>query len=222
MPLSQKLQLLGLVNPSHVSVTTNDLLVILDYPKVKIFNRAYQQCLHHFQPGPDLHSIPSCLAVDKNLIAVGYDDKEKISLHNLNGCLIKVLSAPMMGEHLSIHRQQFVYISRDKKKLQAVDINGKSIFSSDIHGNPSDSQAHGLCHDSEGDIYVAVHAGRLKEGEIQHFSPDGTYTGCVHRVRGYPAGIAFTPASDLAIAAERSVKIYPSGPTIHRQNALRK
>ncbi|XP_022103865.1 uncharacterized protein LOC110986360 [Acanthaster planci] len=214
---------LTLTNPSHICVSKDDHIIVLDVQKVKFFRRGYPYLLRHFEPGRNLGN-PSCLASDdKNRIAVGYEDTNKISLHSSDdGSLIKELSAPKIGEQLTAHENHFIYITKDKRKLLAVDIDGNFVFSAVIHSSVPESKAHGLCCDSHGNIYVTVHAGQLLEGDIQYFSPDGRYKGHVERIAFTPAGITFTPAGALALAAEGTVKIFPSWPEILSHSTLRR
>ncbi|XP_038050669.1 E3 ubiquitin-protein ligase TRIM56-like [Patiria miniata] len=202
-------ELTALYHPSHVSVNREDSLVVLDGLAVKVFNRKDYELLHEFMPGRGSNSTPTCLAVDDNdLIAVGYEDKEVICLHSLDGTLIRTLPAPMIGDYLTTYKQRFIYINHGRKKLIAVDYDGIRVFSEDvdIHKQDKNLGPTSECCDKEGLIYVAV----LKpwSGEIHCFGPDGKYKGCAIDACGPTLGLTFTPQGELALAAEQAVQIY--------------
>ena len=82
------------------------------------------------------------------------------------------------------------------------------VFSVDIKtGYP-----YGVCCDSDGSIYMYVVLCEKRtitaSDEIQHYSPDGKYIGCVIKGCGNPYGMTFTPGGDLVVATGKGVKIY--------------
>ncbi|XP_033640425.1 uncharacterized protein LOC117300752 [Asterias rubens] len=198
----QELSIQGITGPSRVTVNKNDELIVLDRGAVKIFNRNYQ-LLHQFNPG----SEPSCIAVDdNNLIAVGYRTKAEISLHKPDGSIIRTLSAPGIDEYLTTHKQQLIYTNLRDNKLASVTYNGGMVFSVGINQS---GRPRGVCCDKDGSIYVAVwRVPYSSSGDIDHYSPDGKYIGCIIKDCGYPNGITFTPAGDLVVATYDSVQIY--------------
>ncbi|XP_022111727.1 E3 ubiquitin-protein ligase TRIM71-like, partial [Acanthaster planci] len=95
---------------SSISVNEFDQLITLSGPRVTVLNKDFQS-LSQFSPGKeaDTDGKPSCLAVDdNNLIAVGYKDKEQISLHNPDGSIIRALPAPMIDSYMTISNQQII------------------------------------------------------------------------------------------------------------------
>ncbi|XP_022103863.1 uncharacterized protein LOC110986358 [Acanthaster planci] len=214
--ISEELQLEGLRKPSHVSVNSDDEIIVLDGTTVKIFNIEKKPCLHQFQPGEETNSTPTCLAVEGgDVIAVGYRDKEQISLHRRDGTLIRRLRAPMIGDNLTLLRKQQQLISiiysintEVDGKLLSVDCYGRIVFAVDIPSNIQGPwHANGLCCDKDGYIYVTIH-GKPLQGEIQQFDPNGHYIGCVLDKCGYPGDITFTPAGELVLATWDSIKVY--------------
>ncbi|XP_038058831.1 transcription intermediary factor 1-alpha-like [Patiria miniata] len=214
--ISKELQLAGLTEPTHVSVNRDDEIIVLHKrAEIKIFNRGYQPCLHQFLPGTETGNIPTCLAVDGgDVIAVGYRGKEEISLHKRDGSLIRRIPAPKIEKNLAIYKQQLFYTcngDNNQRLLSSIDSYGRTVFSVHI---PSNIQgvwhANGLCCDKDGNIYVAVSGWPLaiRHGEIQHFSHDGYYIGCVISVDDFPGDVTCTPAGELAVAAVESVKVY--------------
>ncbi len=204
--ISQELPIKGLTEPSRVTVNKNDELIVLDKGTVKIFNKNYQ-LMNQFNPG----SEPSCLAVDdNNLIALGYYDKEEISLHKPDGTVIRTLPAEEIGEILTTYKQRLIYINWNSSKLVSVDYNGKVVFSVGINQS---GEPRGVCCDTDGSIYVHVAVGGMfgffSQGNINHYSPDGEYIGCIIKDCGFsPNSLTVTPAGDLAVAVSDSVKIY--------------
>ncbi|XP_071804769.1 uncharacterized protein [Asterias amurensis] len=200
--IPQELLIQGITRPSSMTVNENDELIVLENETVNIFSRNYQ-LLHQFNPGRK----PSCIAVDDiNLIAVGNYTKAEISLHKPDGSLIKTLSAPGIGYHLTTYKLRLIYTNWDGNKLVSVTYNGGMVFSVDINqsGFP-----RGVCCDKDGSIYVAVwRATYPSSGDIHHYSPDGKYIGCIIKACGYPNGITITPAGDLVVATDKSVQIY--------------
>ncbi|XP_071807503.1 uncharacterized protein [Asterias amurensis] len=188
--------------PSRVTVNKNDELIGVDHEAIKIFNRKYQ-FLHQFK---GLFSWPSCIAVDRNnLIAVGYTSS-RISLHRPDGSLITTLPAPGIGQYLTFHKHQIIYTKWDDKKIVSVNYNGDIIFSVDINQS---RWPRGVCCDKDGNIYVAVGYARLTPtgGEIQQYSPDGTYIGPIIKLPNCPYGIKLTASGDLVVTTEESVCI---------------
>ncbi|XP_071807347.1 uncharacterized protein [Asterias amurensis] len=204
--IAQRLPINGLSHPSRVTVNKNAELIVLDDEAVKIFNRDYQP-LHKFTLRPGKNSRPSCLAVDDyNLIAVGYKNKEEISLLQPNGPLIRTLPAPGIGRYLTTYKQQLIYTNWLGRKLVAVDYDGDMVFSVDIIDS---GWPQGVCCDKDGSIYVAVwNAGLSSSGEVQQYGPDGKYIGCIIKECDNPWGLTFTSSDDLVVAAGKSVQIY--------------
>ncbi|XP_038074577.1 protein PML-like [Patiria miniata] len=175
-----------------LAINKDDQLLILDNPAVKIFNKEYQ-LLHQFLPGKEasVDGMPTCLAVDSsNLIAVGYMDKEQISLHNPDGSLVRTLPAPKIDVHLIFSNKELIYTNIKEGLLMAVDLHGNKLFTQ------SCSDPCGLCCDDAGDIYL------LASNKICHFSADGK---CIASwdCQGN-SDIAYTPAHKLAVT-HRSV-----------------
>ncbi|XP_071804580.1 uncharacterized protein [Asterias amurensis] len=198
----QELPIQGITRPSNMTVNENDELIVLDNETVKIFSRNYQ-LLHQFNPG----SKPSCIAVDdNNLIAVGSRTKAEISLHKPDGSLIRRLSAPWIGGYLTTYKQQLIYTNCRDEKFVSVTYDGGMVFSVDINQR---GWPQGVCCDKDGSIYVAVRRGQYSSpDEIQHYSPDGKYIGCIIKDCDYPYGLTFTPAGDLVVATSNSIQIY--------------
>ncbi|XP_071803856.1 uncharacterized protein [Asterias amurensis] len=200
--VSQELPIQGLTRRSKVTVNKNDELIVLDDETVKIFSRNYQ-LLHQFNPG----SEPSCIAVDdNNLIAVGYYDKSEISLHKPDGSLIRTLPAPGIGGYLTTHKQQLIYTNWNDKKLVSVTYNGEMVLSVDINQSRRPS---GVCCDKDGSIYDAVQRGLFwSSHELDHYSPNGKFIGCIIKDCAALNCITFTPAGDLVVTTFKSVQIY--------------
>ncbi|XP_071804521.1 uncharacterized protein [Asterias amurensis] len=198
----QELTIQGLTTQSRVAVNKNDELIVLDYTEVKIFNRN-DRLLHQFNPG----SVQTCIAVDdNNLIAVGYHRKAEISLHKPDGSHIRTLPAPGIGCYLTTYKQRLIYTNWNDKKLVSVTYDGETVFSVDIN---QPWRPRGVCCDKDGGIYVAVQRGLYPPlGDIYHYSPDGKCIGCIIKDCYDTKGITFTPAGDLVVATDKSVKIY--------------
>ncbi|XP_033627227.1 wiskott-Aldrich syndrome protein homolog 1-like [Asterias rubens] len=108
-----------LENPNSLAVNKDDHINILDGPTVKTFGSNCRLLISQFTPDEDFE--PTCLAVDENnLIAVGYEDKEKVSLHNPDGSLIRTLSAPGIDKYMAMRNQRIIYTSRIDRALICV------------------------------------------------------------------------------------------------------
>ncbi|XP_038054678.1 uncharacterized protein LOC119726899 [Patiria miniata] len=199
-------QINGLTNVRCIAVSKDNKLFVIDGQKVKVFSKQHQ--LHQFKPGKWLHSQPTCLAVDdSNLIAVGYDGKNEISLHNPDGSRIRRLPAPMIGDYLTMHNHHLIYTNWLNKRLVCVDYYGASVFSVDMTSNMQEGYyPNGVCCNSDASIYVAVFG--HPTGDILHYSPNGKYIGCVINGCSDPRGITFTLDGDLVVAAGESVQVY--------------
>ncbi|XP_038074961.1 uncharacterized protein LOC119742833 [Patiria miniata] len=170
-----------------LAINKDDQLLILDNPAVKIFNKEYQ-LLHQFLLGKEagVDGTPTCLAVDSsNLIAVGYKDKEQISLHNPDGSLVRTLPAPKIDAHLIFSNKRLIYTNSKEGLLMAVDLHGNKLF------NQSCFSPEGLCCDDAGDIYLRT------PNNFCHFSADGK------RIASWycpdSPDITYTPAHKLAV-----------------------
>ncbi|XP_022101912.1 uncharacterized protein LOC110985291 [Acanthaster planci] len=208
---SPRQEITALYYPSHISVTRNDLLVVLDGLSVKIINQE-DKLLHEFMPGRSSNSTPTCLAVDDTgeLIAVGYEAKEEISLHSVDGELIQTLPAPMIGDYLIIFNRRFIYTNHGQKRLVAVNFDGVLVFSEDVDLTKQGKNLgpSSVCCDKNGIIYVAVLT--PWSGDIHCFSPDGNHIGCVVKGCGPTLGLTFTAQGELVLASEHAVQIYHS------------
>ncbi|XP_033624469.1 uncharacterized protein LOC117287938 isoform X2 [Asterias rubens] len=176
--------------PTAIAVNNQDHLIVLDKPNVKTLNKEFQ-LLHQFTPGKESDSEPTFLAVDENnLIAVGYKDKEEVSLHNPDGSLIRTLSAPGIDKYMAMSNQRIVYICN--KKLIFVDYQGNKILEQE-----KPQQITGVCCDhNSGDIYLLHY-----DGKIQHLSAIGAHVGWVFFVDlGLSLGpITFTHNDTIAV-----------------------
>ncbi|XP_033644828.1 uncharacterized protein LOC117304461 [Asterias rubens] len=206
--LPKELSIKGLINPSRVTVNKNDELIVVDNTEVKIFNGNYR-CIHQFRV-----NRPSCIAVDENnLIAVVSWRNSEISLHEPDGSLIRKLPAPGIGRHFTIHKQQIIYLYTNMGvvKLVALDYFGGTVFSVNTrlpHRSLPVGGPNGVCCDEkDGRIYIAVCERGTSYGEIQHYSPKGNFIGCIMKWTR-PNCIILTPAGDLVMATDDSVKIY--------------
>ncbi|XP_038058809.1 E3 ubiquitin-protein ligase TRIM33-like [Patiria miniata] len=199
-------------NPVCVAVNKNDQLLTLDGPFVKIFDRKRMyKLVHQFTPAQGPHSKPTCLAVDDgNLIAVGYEKTEQISLHHPNGSLLRRVPAAMTIENLTASRQRLIFTNWDRKKLVAVDYHGKLVFCVDTNQSMARNWGPaGVCCGGDGSIYLAVCGLGSSSGEIHHFGLDGKYVRCLVQDCGSPRGIAFSAKEDsLVVAAGNSVHIF--------------
>ncbi|XP_022096210.1 E3 ubiquitin-protein ligase TRIM33-like isoform X2 [Acanthaster planci] len=206
--LQQATPIPDLTDPSHVSRTMQDQLIILDGPTVKIFSRE-GELLDQFMPDGGVNSKLTCLAVDGDgRIAVGYKYNEKVCLHETDGTLIKKLPAPMIGEHLTIYKRRLIYTNHGYRMLRAVDYDGAAAFSVDIISDiDSDWGPTGVCCDHDGCIYVAVNG--WSYSEVQRFSSEGEFQGQILDTCGFPWGITLSPDSNsLVVAAHNCVAVF--------------
>ncbi|XP_022108551.1 tripartite motif-containing protein 2-like [Acanthaster planci] len=212
-----------LQKPCDVAVSTDNQLVVIDTPVVKVFNKQ-KKLANQFVSGKvttssskvnaeeEPESDLRCIAIDcKNQIAIGDKGKRIVSLHQLDGALIKAIPAELIAKHLAIGGlESIIYTNLQARLLLASDLKGQEIFS--LHTLTQENPAYeptGVCCDSSGDIYVALQ-GTIKgqRGEIHHFSPKGEHIACVARGLNSPLGITFTPDGDLAVADVHNVKVY--------------
>ncbi|XP_022108455.1 E3 ubiquitin-protein ligase TRIM71-like isoform X2 [Acanthaster planci] len=206
--VSKELKIPGVRKPRRVAVNKADLLVVLVGPFIKTFNREYHR-FSDFKPGicrrPNSH--PTCLAVDdNNLIAVGYEKEEEISLHNLDGTLITILSSPGIGDYLTSHKQRLIYTDQKAHKLHSIDYSGREVFTTDISTIDRKGSARGVCNDKDGNIYVVIHC-LCESDEIHYFDPKGTYMGRVIKGFKHARSLALAPNSDLVVVEESSVAL---------------
>ncbi|XP_071789126.1 E3 ubiquitin-protein ligase TRIM56-like [Asterias amurensis] len=217
-----------LQRPCDIATDRDDLLMVVDSPTVKVFNKQ-RKLIYQFIPGETTSTLKNgikngnaeteepesdlrCIAVDiKNQIAVGDKGKRLISLHNVDGSLIKTVPAEMISKHLTFgSTERLIYTNLQARMLLASDFKGQEVFA--IHTMSEENPEYeptGVCCDSSGDIYIAVHSMvKGHKGEIHHFSPKGEHIACIVRGLNAPYGITFTPDGDLAVADVHNVKIF--------------
>ncbi|XP_022081708.1 E3 ubiquitin-protein ligase TRIM33-like [Acanthaster planci] len=188
--------------PVDFEVNKDDQLIILFESAVKIFNKEYQ-LLHQFSPSKeaDTDGTPSCLAVDgNNLIAVGYKDKERISLHNPDGSFIRTLPSPAIGSYMTISTQRIIYTNTYTKQLISVDYEGNEKFREQIYQG---QVPRGVCCDEAGDIYIITESYCL-----YHYSSEGKYIETLVRDLRDHNDIKFTSKGQLAMTGPSSTRIY--------------
>ncbi|XP_038046106.1 uncharacterized protein LOC119720494 [Patiria miniata] len=202
---SEELEIKGLVDPSHVEVNQKDEIIVLDRPVVQFFDREFQ-FLRQLDPGPEV-KVTSLAVDESNRIAAGCDTEE-ILLFNEDGFHAKTLPAPMLNDYLAARNRRLIYTNYRKELLVGVDYDGKMLFSVPIQSSMTGNWGpKGVCCDIDGNIFVGC-CGWQSWGEIQHYSPEGQFLGCVVKGCGPAHGIALTPDGDLVVAAVKSVKVY--------------
>ncbi|XP_022087097.1 E3 ubiquitin-protein ligase TRIM33-like [Acanthaster planci] len=194
-------------DPSAVKLSVNfevnkdNQFIILFESDVKIFNKEYQ-LLHQFSPGKeaDIEGTPTCLAVDdNNLIAVGYKDKEFISLHNSDGSFIRTLPAPAIESYMTISNRCIIYTNASTKQLTSVDYEGNKRF---VVQTYQGQVPHGVCCDRAGDIYIIT-----SSNQVKHFSAEGKYIEILVSDLDSHLDVKFTPGGQLAMTGQ-STRIY--------------
>ena len=91
--------------PWGVAVDSDDMLLVTDGQNVKVYDNNLK-FIHQFRPSQDDvegHSESSLLGIaeeKKNRVAVADKGRKLISLHNLDGSIISVISNEMIGDVL--------------------------------------------------------------------------------------------------------------------------
>ncbi|XP_022095759.1 uncharacterized protein LOC110981987 [Acanthaster planci] len=191
----------------HILVNKDDQAIILINNAVKILSKDYKT-LHMFES--TVRGTATCLATDDaSLIAVGCEDTQEVSLHSTSGSLFKRLRAPMIGNYLTIHKKQLIYTNWAKRKLLAINDNGDSIFSTDVTSPEERWGPTGVCCSKNGSIYVAVCGEWPSAGQIQQYSPEGVFVGCIiERCCTVYGMTLLDDDKKLAVAAKTAVKIF--------------
>ena len=200
----------GLSTPTQAAVNKDDHFIIIDGTEVKIFSKKFK-LLHRFKPGRGFNSTPTCIAVDgNNLIAVGYEHRDEITLHNPDGSFIRKMLAPGISGYLTTCNQHLIYTNWQNYKLISVDYNGCLVFSIDLIDKHDKElwKPTGVICDNDGSIYVAVRKCLGQSVEILQYSPDGKFIGCAVKGHRHLYGITFTPDGDLVAAAGDCFQVY--------------
>ncbi|XP_038055129.1 E3 ubiquitin-protein ligase TRIM56-like [Patiria miniata] len=200
--------------PYSVAVTCDDLLLITDVDKVKVFDSELQ-LQHQFVPSkedPDcrLKSYLSGISVDtKNRVAVADSGRKVISVHNLDGSLITTVPNDMIHGYISFSREDcLVFTNYHERRLLCVDLKGNKVFDVGTSVGRKSAKPIGVCCDEAGDIYVSTHYGQTGSCEIHHYDPEGMYIGRVARGLFNPFAMAFATDGNLVVADMHSVKIF--------------
>ncbi|XP_038053645.1 E3 ubiquitin-protein ligase TRIM56-like [Patiria miniata] len=201
-------------DPCGVVVSGDDVLLVTDKMHVKVFDSSLE-FIRQFTPshndtGQDSESCLTGIAVDeKNRIAVADSGRKLISLHMLDGSLMKTIPHEMVGYGLAVGiKERLIFTNYSNERLICITYTGEGVFSVSTscvkqHGRPS-----GVCCDDAGDIYVSVDSEEFEGGEVHHYTPEGVFIGRVARGLHSPCGLTFTPSGDLVVADEVSVKIF--------------
>ncbi|XP_038058536.1 tripartite motif-containing protein 45-like [Patiria miniata] len=201
-----------LKSPTDMAVTMDDVLFVANYNGViNIFNKGYQ-FIQQFNACEESHinATPVCLAVDDSeLLAVGYKGMDRISLHTLDGSLIRTVHAPMIANHLVISNKRLTYTNSDKKKLMSLDYHGNSIFTVDSFQN---SAPRGLCCDKAGDFIVIAYCRRkgLNNSvyQIHRYSAEGRYIDTLVKDVGNRTRIANISDGKIVVTGDSQTQIY--------------
>ncbi|XP_071810399.1 E3 ubiquitin-protein ligase TRIM32-like [Asterias amurensis] len=197
--------------PFDVAVTSNDLLLVIDGPDVKVYDRELRY-IRQFRPSQNQvmgQSVLGGIAVDKkDRIAVSDCTRKVISLHNMDGSIIStIIHHAEIGNpcRLSVSsNERLIFTNYKTIKLVCLDFMGNEVAHF-TGGKPV--TLIGVCCDDAGDIYVSLHFGTVGTGEIHHCDASGEHFGCVARGLYSPLGMKFTPTGDLIVAERYSVKI---------------
>ncbi|XP_033642994.1 tripartite motif-containing protein 2-like [Asterias rubens] len=202
-----------LKRPFDVVVTSNDLLLVIDGPDVKVYDRELRY-IRQFRPSQNQVAGQSTLGgivVDKkDRIAVVDLKRKVISLHNMDGSIISSIHHAEIGNPcgLSVSSyERLIFTNYHNMKLVCVDFMGNEVFniSTSIGGKPA--KPLGVCCDDVGYFCVSVHCGERGPCEIHHYNASGEHIGCLARGLYSPQGMTFTPTGDLIVAERYSVKI---------------
>ncbi|XP_038058012.1 uncharacterized protein LOC119729505 [Patiria miniata] len=191
-------------HPTGLAVDKDDHFHVLIDSEINIFNRDYQ-LIQQFTAGDfdeeSDDSKPTCIALDDSLIAVGFEDKEQISLHNTDGSLIRTVPAPMIAKALTISNKRLLYTSYKEEKIICIDFEGNNIFTVNMAENVGPL---GVRCDQAGDIYVLVLVCDEEETQLHHYNSDGKFIESL--ITGLDGHVDLTFTHDGKIAMCGSVK----------------
>ncbi|XP_038052511.1 E3 ubiquitin-protein ligase TRIM56-like [Patiria miniata] len=199
-------------NPGFVAVTTGGLLLVADTNYVKVLDSSLS-VIRQFTTSPDDADDKTDLSditVDKeNRIAVADSKRKIISLHHLDGSLIRIIPNDMFGGGLAIGiRERLVFTNFYESKLICTTYTGDEVFNVDTLLDGEPACPWGVCCDDAGDIYVNVGSERFDSCEVHHYSPAGVFIGRVARGLHSPVSLTFSQNGDLVVADGVSVKIF--------------
>ncbi|XP_038054327.1 tripartite motif-containing protein 2-like [Patiria miniata] len=198
-------------NPWRVAVSSEDLLFVTDKKKVKVFDAELEFVCEFTEGLSEISEIAlTGIAVDNQRVAVADDGRKIISVHNLNGSLIAMISNEMVKNYVAIsNKEHLIFTNYQEKRMLCVDFEGSEVFNvmTELNGEPA-SPTGVLCDDDDS-IYVAVHESKaFGADEVQKYDSGGAFTSTVAHGLHMPFQMAFTPAGDVVIADKHSVKIF--------------
>ncbi|XP_038052513.1 E3 ubiquitin-protein ligase TRIM56-like [Patiria miniata] len=199
-------------DPGLVAVTVGGLLLVEDEKYVKVLDSGLLY-ISQFEALPD-DAVDedgyTGIAVDKeNRIAVADPVRKMISLHRLDGSLIRTIPNDMVSGGLAIGiRERLIFTNVFESKLICITYTGDEVFSVDTSLDGEPVRPGQVCCDDAGDIYVAVGSGGFDSCEVHHYSPAGVFIGRVARGLHNPFSLTFTQSGDLVVADRNSVKIF--------------
>ncbi|XP_038056035.1 uncharacterized protein LOC119728026 [Patiria miniata] len=199
--------------PYGIAVSHNDLLFVTDKKKVKVFDTELQ-FVREFTPSADdangrSKSFLTAVAVDSQRVAVADWGRKLISVHNLDGSSISSISNSMVDYYSAISDCGcLVFTNYEGQSLLCVNFKGKVMFSVKTFMNGKAAKQTGVLCDDDETIYVAVHYGGRGGFEVQRYNSNGAFVATVAQRLHNPLGMAFTPAGDVVVADQHSVKIF--------------
>ncbi|XP_038052633.1 tripartite motif-containing protein 3-like [Patiria miniata] len=198
--------------PGFVAVTTGGLLLVADKKYVKVLDSSLS-VIRQFATSPDDADDKTDLSgitVDKeNRIAVADSKRTIISLHHLDGSLIRTIPNDMVAGGLAIGiGERLIFTNINESKLICITYTGDEVFNVDTLLGGEPVWPFGVCCDDAGDIYVSVGVEEFDSCEVHHYSPEGVFIGRVASGLNGPFSLTFTPSGDLVVADGVSVKIF--------------
>ncbi|XP_038052630.1 E3 ubiquitin-protein ligase TRIM56-like [Patiria miniata] len=199
-------------NPRFVAVTTSGLLLVTDKNYVKVLDSSLS-VIRQFATSPDDaddKTNVSGITVDKeNRIAVADSERKMISLHHLDGSLIRNIPNDMVaGDLASGIRERLIFTNVSESKLICTTYRGDEVFNVDTLLDGEPVCPFGVCCDDAGDIYVSVDSEVFDSYEVHHYSPNGVFIGRLARGLHNSYGLTFTQSGELVVADKESVKIF--------------
>ncbi|XP_038056007.1 tripartite motif-containing protein 2-like [Patiria miniata] len=199
--------------PFGLAVTHDDLLIVTDKKKVKVFDNELQ-FVREFTPSADDADVQSesdlrGIAIDSQRVAVADEGRKVISVHSLDGSLISSISNNMLDYDLAISNFGcLVFTNFEGQSLLCVNFKGKEMFRVKTFINGKAAKPAGVLCDDDETIYVSVHSVKMGGAEVQRYDSNGAFVATVAQGLYNPLGMAFTPAGDVVVGDRHSVKIF--------------
>ncbi|XP_071791487.1 uncharacterized protein [Asterias amurensis] len=150
----------------------------------------------------------SCVTVDRrSRIVVGDCKRNLVTIHYIDGKLIKTVPAVGPGHIATTSTDLLVVSCPRKQKVRVMNHDGRFVFQVDTFGLGEKLKPRGVACDNDNNIYV-VHKERGGEKSVHMFNSHGKYEACVAKNLREPYDVDIAPGGKVIVSDDDAVKVF--------------